>query len=141
MSNYLAFKKAEEMVGARLSARLIGALGGLHLHIPERLPDQNHRIVLALGSEDAEAICALIGRWTINIPHRKRAGPPSRASLVLKLLEQGKTSREIAHELGMTQRNASKIIGDHYASIGERKPRGRPKATILKSSSQPKENL
>lgn len=89
--------------------RLSGALGGRSLRVPlsEGTLHDDHALVQALGYDDAAALVEQFCGETIYIPKQPRS-PDKR---YIEAFKSGKTNRQIATELGVTDRQVRRILG------------------------------
>lgn len=95
-----------ETLGLPLALRLMAAFGGQELRIPKE-PVPGHPILKALGETDGRALCQYLADEKIYVPH----GRPARnaRAAVLELERKGRSRREIARLLGLSQRHVRRM--------------------------------
>lgn len=98
-----------DMLGTGFRDKMIETMGGADLIIPtqkETLTD-DHRIIRALGRIDAEELVEVTGGVRMYVPMPKRTTKTK--DRVAELVLEGKTSREIAAFLGITDRQVRRL--------------------------------
>lgn len=90
-----------ETLGMQVALKLMAAFGGRDVKFPVR-PPPSHPVVLALGMDDAVALCQFLSGNQIYVPHNRRRHSYRQA--VLSMQEAGKTRAQIATFLGLTER-------------------------------------
>lgn len=94
-----------EVLGLGLTARLVAHFGGVELRIPQKLHPE-HKL-MALGEEDARALCEFCPGDTILVPvslDRQRL-----AARVRELEGHGLKRWQIARKLGISQRHVRRL--------------------------------
>lgn len=81
--------------GATAALLLARCYGGLELYVPRRL-DPDHRLVDSVGRKAADALVKLYGGSHIEVPMGPEADAGRKRRQILRLIEQGKTSPQIA---------------------------------------------
>lgn len=100
-----SIRDVAEAVGVRLALKLIELFGGLDLYVPHTLREDHP--LMALGADDASALCEALGGETIYVP--RMAAGPRRTGDVANLAAAGRTRAQIARALGITQRHVRRL--------------------------------
>lgn len=87
--------------GLRVALKLIANYGGRDIRFP-KLPPDDHPVVLALGMDDALALCQFLGGNQIYVPHNRPR--KSYRNAVKSMQDEGRNRAEIASALGLTER-------------------------------------
>lgn len=95
-----------ETLGLPIAFKLIEHYGGTEIKFPKH-PAADHHVLQALGKDDGLALCNFLSGGLIYIPHM-RVRRSARAD-VLSLQEQGRSRREIALLLGISQRHVRRM--------------------------------
>lgn len=95
-----------ETIGLRLTLLLVREYGGTEIKFPKN-PHSSHPVVIALGKDDALAICSYFGGNAFYVPHMRP--PKSVRPEVIRLQEEGKARHEIARQLGVSQRHVRRM--------------------------------
>lgn len=106
-----------ETLGLRIALRLMQEWGGCEMSFP-KVPGADHRIIQALGEEDARTVCAFLGGSVIYIPH----GRPRRSARqsVMDLAAKNLNRAEIARALGISQRHVRRVANCVPCDIRQR---------------------
>ncbi|MBX3597309.1 MAG: hypothetical protein KF874_07035 [Rhizobiaceae bacterium] len=93
-------------LGMAFMQKLAHTLGGLEIKVPQsRSLHEQHRLVLALGMDDAISLCDAFCGERLDIPHGRRQSRDERhRSYIVKALLEGKTNAVMALEMGFTER-------------------------------------
>lgn len=96
-----------ETIGVRLALKIVEVYGGVEVSFPSR-PHDEHPVIVALGKDDGYAICKYMNGNTLSVPHCR---PPRSARADIARMEaEGRSDREIARQLGLTQRWVRKVL-------------------------------
>ncbi len=95
-----------ETLGLPIAFKLIEHYGGTEIKFP-KYPAADHHVLQALGKDDGLALCNFLSGGLIYVPHM-RVRRSARAD-VLSLQEQGRSRREIALLLGISQRHVRRM--------------------------------
>jgi len=101
-----SLRELAETLGLRMALKLIRHFGGTEIKPPKK-PAADHPIVVALGNEDASALCSYLHGGLMYVPHMRARR--SVRSDVLNLQAGGKERREIARMLGISQRHVRRM--------------------------------
>ena len=97
------------VVGFTGTTRLSAWFGGANLYIPE-VADPNHPIARLIGTSAFKALVRAFGRKTIYLPHYGvREEVDKRNQLIATLLGEGKGTKAIAGETGLTERRVQQL--------------------------------
>ena len=115
---WLPFEAVEHIVGKDAAHALCEALGGQSWYIPggARGVEHTHPIAAAVGLEAMEALCAAFGPGTVTFSRPRGVG--SRKPEIILRLEDGLSCREVARELGVTERYVQRIRKDLGKDLG-----------------------
>ncbi|MFF2391642.1 HD domain-containing phosphohydrolase [Nocardia sp. NPDC058114] len=105
------------------AAQMFRALGEQRPHRPAIEPDERARILRAevtAGRLDGDAVAAVLAAAQGRRPRKRAqiAGLTARELDVLALLVRGRSTREIAHALGISPRTAGSHVEHIYTKIG-----------------------
>lgn len=98
-----------ETLGLRIALRMMQEWGGCEMSFPKS-PSPEHRVMQALGAEDATAVCDYLGGQVIYIPHGR--APRSSRKAVLDLASRNLTRAEIARTLGISMRHVRRCANE-----------------------------
>jgi hypothetical protein len=97
------------IVGFTGTTRLSAWFGGANLYIPE-VADPNHPIAKLVGKSAFKALVRAFGRKTIYLPHYGvREEVDKRNQIIATLLGEGKGTKAIAAETGLTERRVQQL--------------------------------
>jgi hypothetical protein len=97
------------VVGFTGTTRLSAWFGGANLYIPE-VADPNHPIARLIGKSAFKALVRAFGRKTIYLPnYGVREEVDKRNQLIATLLGEGKGTKVIAVETGLTERRVQQL--------------------------------
>ncbi|MEV6223209.1 HD domain-containing phosphohydrolase [Nocardia fluminea] len=105
------------------AAQMFRALGEQRPHRPAMAPDERARVLRAevtAGRLDGDAVAAVLAAAQGRRPRKRAqvAGLTARELDVLALLVRGRSTREIAHALGISPRTAGSHVEHIYTKIG-----------------------
>lgn len=103
-----------ETLGLRVALKLLQHYAGIEIKVPKH-PDDTHPIILALGREDGDALCSMLGGDMIYVPNRKKGARTN----VLALQTAGKSREEIARLLGISQRHVRRVANQDKPRQGD----------------------
>lgn len=96
-----------ELVSVDAALRVARELGGSRLVFPDNGSlDPQHRLVRAIGAENATRVCARLAGKSATVPHARRY---LRLIEVAKLRDRGFDDRIIARHLGMTEAQVNAV--------------------------------
>lgn len=98
---WVSFGELCEIMGQEAAERLCAIYGGLSFYVPKR-PWSETKLAAIIGHKQFAALARIYGGGEITIPNR-RGKEPAKAKII-ELIEAGKGAREIAIEMGVTQR-------------------------------------
>lgn len=101
-----AIGNSEEIVdtiGFNSFEMLVKVRGGRRLYVPTSIEGAG-QIVQWLGGDKANRLIEAFGGFAIDIPNRRPKTPPSRRSVIVALIEAGKTDSEISEMVDCTER-------------------------------------
>ena len=95
-----------EALGMGVALKLMVHYGGLEVKFP-RVPPPDHPVIKALGETDGYALCEMLSGISMYIPHgrARRSVRPD----VLRLEAKGLDRKQIARELGISQRHVRRV--------------------------------
>ncbi len=98
-----------DMLGTGFRDKMIATMGGTEIKVPVRIKTltDEHHLVRHLGRIDAEELVDTVPGEIIYIPHAAKPNPTR--DRVALLVKAGKTSDQIAHELGITARQVRRL--------------------------------
>lgn len=117
MAEVLLFGVLEEIAIAtdEETARLIGKVyGGRQIQIPLKHFDVRNPIVRLIGAEKTRAIANYFGWRRIDIPQAGLSGTTARRQLLIELVKQGLTAKEIIKKTGYSERQIRRYRGGVY---------------------------
>ena len=88
--------------GIRVALKLMQNFGGRDMKFP-KVPPEGHPVTLALGIDDALALCKVLDGNQIYIPHGR--APKSQRAAVKDLEKRGLNRPAIAAALGLSERH------------------------------------
>ena len=94
-----------EIFGMPVALKLMAHFGGQQRRFP-KVPKPGHKIIAALGEEQARAFCQFLGSTEIYIPH---ARGQSVKRQIAELEADGLTRNEIAERLGISGRHVRRV--------------------------------
>ncbi len=100
-------QELSDVVGLPMALRLAEAKGGQQVYIPHRV-SEGHWLTELVGIENAKAICAYLtvdAGVHITIPKGDALTRARRVATVAKMLDEGRSSNQIAAATNMTQRH------------------------------------
>lgn len=100
-------------VGLRVALKLMAALGGRDVKFPKN-PAPDHPVALALGMDDAAALCENLAGQQIYVPHGRRTR--SQRQAVKALEAEGRDRTAIAVALGISERHVRRLANRTAAS-------------------------
>ena len=106
---WLTFDAVSNAVGADAAVALCGELGGMTWYLPATA-DPAHPAAVSVGLEGMEALCEAFGPGQVTLPRLRWAG--TRKPDIIHRLQQGGSCRDIAAELGVTERYVQRIRKD-----------------------------
>ena len=99
------------LIGFSATIRLIEWYGGRHVYVPET-PADDHPLALLLGAAALRALSREFGSTMIWVPKdatgKRRQGIQTKKA-VARLLNKGHLVAQVAHSLGMSARQVSRI--------------------------------
>lgn len=101
---WVSYPELSDLIGADAARALCACLGGVPVYVPRKAADAASARTLAriVGPRALDALCAAYGGAHIAVPNGRRAEPLKRRALAM--LEAGRSRRDIALELGLTER-------------------------------------
>lgn len=94
-----------ETLSLDIALKLMEAFPGEEIYFPS-YPSEDHHVIAALGKEDGYALCGFLSGAIVYIPNGKTG---SVRAEVLALQANGKSRREIARILGVSQRHVRRM--------------------------------
>ena len=100
-SAWLSFHELSALVGEGAANAFCRAYGGVSVYIP-KTGLEGSALAPVVGLQALEALSRACGGMVVTVPNRRREEPLK--ARVIALLEEGRTARDIALTLGVTQR-------------------------------------
>lgn len=108
---WVSYGELREIVGDEAAGKLCEMYGGVSFYIP-KYPSETNQLYDVIGFHALASLSHIHGGTTIVVPNRRKAKPSK--SRILEMLEAGKTAREIALALDVTQRYVSQLAKDCF---------------------------
>lgn len=99
----------KEVIGLRGAVILLNRCGGTRLFVPRRLRVQ-HKLVVWLGMEAAQKMCAYFGGETLSIVRASKALKTVRNREIIARYGQGEKASSLALGFGLTERQIYTIL-------------------------------
>lgn len=99
--SWVSIHELNDLLGAEKAKKLCEVFGGLTYYIPQK-PRLGHAFYDFLGEAGLLALCMAYPSEKITLPNGKKAAP--KKGEIIELLEQGKSIRETASALNVTDR-------------------------------------
>jgi DNA-binding NarL/FixJ family response regulator len=104
------------VIGFTATLRLAAYYGGQNLYVPAN-PDEGCQIVRLIGLSASRRLAGEFGSEHVAVPTMWAYEEDQRNRLILNLLKQGQSPKEIAHTTGMTERRVQQIRR-HLEDVG-----------------------
>lgn len=102
-----------DILGIEFMRKLATKLSGLEIKMPAAVnlhPD--HKLVVALGLEDAARLCGVVKGELLSIPHGRTPYYLKRREYFTRAVNEGKPIADMAKELGVTMRQVRRVLGE-----------------------------
>lgn len=106
---WVSYPELSDIIGADAARALCACRGGVPFYVPRRDAAGASALWLAriVGQRALAALCGEYGGMYIAVPNGRRAEPYKRKAL--SLLERGRSQRDVALELGLTERYVRRL--------------------------------
>lgn len=101
ISSWIRYSELAGLIGNDAAQAMCSTFGGVTLYVPKRV-DENGKIARIIGVPALRKLVEVYGGECIITPNRRKDGP--RKNSIMDMLAQGKSARDIALNLDVTQR-------------------------------------
>lgn len=106
---WVTFDAVTAAVGSDTAGMLCGELGGMTWYLPATA-NPSHPVAVSVGMEGMAALCAAFGPGQVTFPRLRRV--KNYKPDIIHRLQQGGSCRDIAVEIGVTERYVQRIRKD-----------------------------
>lgn len=107
MASWVAAEDLKELLGQEAAEALMQKRGGVDIFVPQKITAE-HALAKLLGVAAAARLCNAYAQTYITVPNGRKQKPKNGAAR--ELLAKGVPARDVALELGLTERYVRDIL-------------------------------